>query len=129
MELTEAQIRRLWTNVAVANDACWEWRGRQDRYGYAAFSASGRTFGGHRVLYELLIGPIPPGLTLDHLCRNTSCVNPAHLEPVTLQENIARCRTTHCKAGHEFTDENTYLYRRRRHCRTCRRETMRRLRS
>jgi hypothetical protein len=83
----------------------------------------------HRVAYELVIGQIPAGLELDHLCRNVVCVNPAHLEPVTRAENMRRrsAAQTHCKHGHEFTPENTYYYwhgGRHRACRACGRATV-----
>jgi hypothetical protein len=80
------------------------------------------------VAYELAIGPIPEGLTIDHLCRNRGCVNPAHLEAVTNRTNLLRgdgiaalnARKTHCKRGHEFTPENTYVWREgTRACRAC----------
>lgn len=80
-------------------------------------------------MYEGLVGPIPDGFTLDHLCRNTSCANPAHLEPVTHEENVKRGRSgegqalrTHCPQGHEYTDDNTYQHGGRRFCRACHRE-------
>jgi hypothetical protein len=85
------------------------------------------------VAYELFVGPIPEGLELDHLCRNPSCVNPAHLEAVTHRENVRRGdlhlvfgSRTHCTMGHEFTDENTYPRPTGgRGCRECRRERVR----
>jgi len=82
----------------------------------------------HRFGYELLVGPIPTGLTLDHLCRVRTCVNPAHLEPVSIGENVLRGDTrpaanlkkTHCPRGHAYDAANTYIARGgERHCRTC----------
>ncbi len=77
-------------------------------------------------LYELLVGPVPDGLELDHLCRNPPCCNPAHLEPVTHAENMRRgkfAQQTHCKHGHEYTEENTYRSAAgSRACRTCHRQ-------
>lgn len=80
----------------------------------------------HRVSYECYIKPIPDGLTIDHLCRNSLCINPNHLEPVTMKENLLRgngppalnARRLECKNGHAFTDEN--VYRRPDGGRTCR---------
>jgi hypothetical protein len=90
----------------------------------------------HRVTYALVKGPIPAGLQLDHLCRNTSCVNPNHLEAVTTRENTMRstglsalnAKKTHCLRGHEFTPENTYVKRGdgARVCRQCAAERTRR---
>lgn len=69
-----------------------------------------------------MVGEIPPGLTLDHLCRNKVCVNPDHLDPVPGRVNTLRARAliTHCKQGHEFTEENTYVWTNGwRKCRVC----------
>src|ERR1700751_234362 len=69
---------------------CWEWHGYVSKRGYGFFHAFGRPRPAHRVAYEIYVGEIPGGLDLDHLCRNRSCVNPAHLQPVTRQINILR---------------------------------------
>lgn len=122
-------IERLAPKVLVG-DGCWEWSAARNQYGYGLIGRGRRGEGSvlaHRAVYELLVGPIPEGLTLDHLCRNRCCVRPSHLEPVTLAENKARgmspgamnARKTHCTHGHEFTAENTYMYRGWRQCRTC----------
>ena len=78
---------RFWARVDVG--LCWEWTGSNDR-GYGMFRLDGRTVRAHRWAWETLVGPIPRGLHLDHLCRNPPCVNPDHLEPVTQPENIRR---------------------------------------
>lgn len=72
----------------------------------------------------MLVGPIPVGMTIDHLCKNTLCVNPEHLEVVTMGENIRRAerwelRKTHCPQGHEYAPDNLYMSKNRRHCKTC----------
>lgn len=89
-------LSRLWPKVRKA-DGCWEWLATRTSNGYGQFwagrySATGQPLldSAHRVVYEALVGPIPAGLELDHLCRNAGCVNPAHLEPVTHAENVRR---------------------------------------
>lgn len=117
----------------VAEDSstgCWLWEGTLSKSGYGRFyrpEIQAEAFA-HRLAYEAAVGPIPDGLTLDHLCRVTRCVNPHHLEPVTLAENIRRAAaaTTHCPQGHAYDTANTYrdpLGRRR--CRACHREEQR----
>lgn len=132
-------VDRFWAKVdRGADDACWLWTGCITSRGYGQIrNETDRRVVAHRVAYELLVGPIPEGLTLDHLCRTRACVNPAHLDPVTMRENILRgeapaashARQTHCKRGHEFTEANTY--RRRDHhgrqCRACTRARSKRL--
>ena len=110
---------------------CWEWlRAKVRGYGVVNDPRVGHNVPAHRYVYEINKEPIPSGLTLDHLCRNTGCVNPWHLEPVTSGENVLRgtgpsatnLRKTHCKDGHEFTPENTKVEADgRRTCITCRR--------
>lgn len=131
-----ARVRREPLAVATPgpmDTPCWVWIASKTSAGYGECSYSGNTRGlAHRAIYEEMVGPIPEGLTIDHLCANTLCVNAAHLEPVTLAENTRRQWAdgraspnkrqrdkTHCIRGHEFTEENTYRNRGRRHCRAC----------
>lgn len=117
---------RLLANI-VKTDTCWLWARRLSRDGYAKMKAAGKKTGAHRIAYELFVSPIPEGLTIDHLCRVRHCVNPAHLEPVTLRENILRsdnaaaihARKIHCPRGHAYDEPNTKWYKNRRQCRIC----------
>lgn len=103
-------------------ESCWNWTASL-RKGYGRFSIKGESVAAHRYSYELLVGKIPKGLHLDHLCRNRRCVNPAHLEPVTLQENLRRGEGNAsatkvsaynrrnkmtCRHGHLYDSMNTY---------------------
>ena len=124
---------------------CWVFHGSRLKAGYGKILKDGGRGGEmalvHRVIYEAFVGPIPDGFDLDHLCRNTSCCNPLHLEAVDRSENVRRGigwekgavvaaekarAKAHCAKGHEFTPENTYLFttpagETKRFCRTCRR--------
>lgn len=105
--------------------SCWTWNGYRLRDGYGQRRLGGKMRLVHRYVYELLVGPIAPGLTLDHLCRNRACINPAHLDPCTLRENLERGNAfigrtlTHCKNGHPFDERNTLKRRQGRGCRAC----------
>ena len=77
--------RRFWSLVSWT-EGCWFWAGPIRKTGYGVFGRSSA----HRVAYELAVGPIPGGLVIDHLCRVPSCVNPAHMEPVTPDVNVLR---------------------------------------
>ena len=104
---------RFWENVIQSGD-CWLWTAALDRYGYGRCRHNG-TQRAHRVAYEQMVGPIPDGLVIDHLCRVRACVNPSHLDPVPNRINLLRGMTlaaknaavTHCPDGHAYTEANT----------------------
>lgn len=116
---------RFWSKVDKT-DGCWEWLGAKTKDGHGRFRTPTSHVLAHRWAYEHLVAPIPDGLVLDHLCRNTSCVNPDHLEPVTVAENTARGigpsaenrRKTHCPRGHAYADHAVVREGRRR-CGVC----------
>ena len=124
--ITDAE--RFWPKVNKAgHEECWEWTASVDGNGYGSFHTDISTRA-HRWAYLTIVGPVPDGHVLDHLCRNPSCVNPAHLEPVTNQENLARGwgrrlrngMTDECINGHKYTPDNTYISPRgQQHCRAC----------
>lgn len=91
-EVFDTQAKaRFWMKASPAPaDACWIWWGARGRSGYGNFGVGKKTYLAHRAAYELVNGPIPEGLDLDHLCRNKRCVNPSHLEPVTFLTNMRR---------------------------------------
>ena len=115
------------------NSGCWLWTGPMRPRGYGASNICPGEQLAHRAAYRLLVGPIPDGLTIDHLCRNRACVNPVHLEPVVNRENVLRgygptaenARKDACIRGHAYTPENTIERVRdgypTRECRACNR--------
>lgn len=137
-------LDRLEDKFAVG-DGCWVWMGAINSWGYSNVYLGGwpepRYGSGHRALYELLVAPVPEGMTLDHRCHTDDkscpggktclhrrCVNPGHLEVVTNEVNIGRGRwqpvlnaqKIGCDSGHLFDEENTYWHNGKRHCRICR---------
>lgn len=105
-------VPRFLSKVSADGNGCWRWRaGIAKKTGYAVFWINGKQSLAHRYSYSQFVGPIPQGLTIDHLCRVRDCVNPAHLEAVTMRENTLRGLTitaanaqkTLCKRGHPFT--------------------------
>lgn len=113
---------------------CWLWGGFIDKDGYGMFSAKigskKTTLRAHRAVYEDMIGMIPPGLTIDHLCEVRRCINPEHLKPATNRQNVLRSkksvaginvRKSRCVNGHDFDRANTYIrLTGGRMCRKCR---------
>ncbi len=138
--------RRFWSKcIPEPNSGCWLWIANANQNGYGRVSMSKGTKGrggkttmlcAHRLAYEVFVGKVPAGMELDHKCRNRSCCNPAHVEPVTHAENVKRgvsphaanARKTHCAKGHEFTLDNIIRVSTRpsaRHCRKCQQERVR----
>lgn len=139
-------LERVMSRTSIDPDSgCWVWQLSVQTNGYPTHvytSEGGRR--GHVWAYELLVGPVPEGMELDHTCHwidencvdmghdcpHRRCVNPSHLEPVTRRVNVLRSRSwasrnarkTHCPQGHEYTPENTYVHNGSRQCKTCRRE-------
>lgn len=120
-------VDRFWSKALADGSGCWTWQAAKNKNGYGVVWQDGKTVLAHRVSYELSNGPIRTGFTVDHLCRNRSCINPQHLESVTQKVNVLRGQSlaalnavkTHCKRGHEFTPANTYQRSDRRECRAC----------
>ncbi len=122
--------RVLDSSIPEPNSGCWLWIGtlnERPHGSYGALSIKNRPVGAHRAAYTAWRGPIPSGLEVDHKCRNTQCVNPAHLEPVTPVVNKRRGIGSKpaCKRGHPFDEANTLVKTDprtgsdRRYCRQC----------
>lgn len=121
-------------NSISSKSECWNWTGHVGKNGYAYTSYKGKATTAYRASWEHLVGPIPEGFEVDHLCKNPRCVNPQHLEPVPPIVNNMRsnspaavcARKTHCVNGHEFNKENTKIISRKngkydRRCKICHR--------
>jgi len=122
--------KRFWRFVGqVDENGCWPWVGSLNFGGYGQFWFNGEWGMAHKYSYSVHQHQIPIGLTIDHICRNRGCVNPAHMEVVSMRENIIRgvgptavnSRKTHCPKGHEYTNGNTLVNKKsgKRQCRTC----------
>lgn len=126
IEVTKEYLIQRVEKFIKKDVGCWEWKGALNK-GYGVLSVKNKLKQAHRISYEAFVGEIPNGLVLDHLCKNTRCVNPEHLEPVTQALNVARgdsgrywSKKTHCPQGHEYSNENTYVSKMgRRSCRNC----------
>lgn len=138
---------RFWSKVDRRSpDECWPWMASQQGQGYGAFWFDGRQIPAHRGAYEFGVGPIPPGKTVEHACHtralkegdcpggpceHRACCNPAHLELLSMVENVrlgAGFARTHCPQGHLYDGENTYVSKGIRHCKTCTKEFKRQYR-
>ena len=130
-----SEEERFWKYVEKTDDLCWIWVGARDQRGYGRFYSSRRMFSAHRFSYEMHVCPIPDGLTIDHLCRRHSCVNPAHLEAVSMRENALRgigvtavnAKKTNCPKGHPLSGDNLAIGPRKgergyRRCKRCLRD-------
>lgn len=113
---------RFWRFVEKRPDGCWFWTGSRNAKGYGRINVDGQAVFAYRLAYELFVGPVPAGLTLDHLCQNEPCVNPAHLEAVTQQDNMLRLhgQRESCRRGHPLDGVARSGGRMKRYCRTCR---------
>lgn len=130
-------MKRLMAGIQKDANGCWNWQRASVPSGYGVMSFEGRQAYTHRVSVRLFKGAIPAGLQVDHLCKNTRCCNPDHLEVVTPRENnlrsdspaAANAQQTHCIYGHAFDAANTYVTAAGRHCRKCRARASRLLRA
>lgn len=116
---------KIWNYVNQSGD-CWLWTGATRKDGYGLVNNNGTMVYAHRAVYELLRGPIGPGLHIDHLCRTRNCVNPSHLDPVEPATNVARGKSggnnaakTHCPRGHAYDETNTFTSGGSRKCKAC----------
>jgi hypothetical protein len=126
--LTTPQAR-FWAKVDKLGN-CWMWRGYRSKQGYGRVTVAQKNIYAHRFAYQLLVGSIPDGLVVDHLCLNPGCVNPGHMELVSNSVNVLRgfsptadnARVTHCPRGHPLAGDNLVEHNGHRKCRICKNE-------
>jgi len=129
---------RIWKHIKISKDpnACWIWTAYKNKDGYGVMGYNNRLYLAHGFVYLYLVGEISKFKELDHfLCKNTACVNPDHLQPVTHKVNCMRGdhftnnhnrKKTHCPNGHEYTKDNTFVRQNgRRDCLICKRKSCR----
>src|SRR3990167_7597395 len=130
-------LARFWSKV-LKTQSCWIWQAAKTHNGYGRVKIQGHMYLAHRLAYELERGPIETNLTIDHTCRTPACVNPDHLEQVSMRENVLRGKTitaknaakTHCYRGHPLSGANLFIRKNgRRRCRACEKATQKRIRA
>lgn len=120
-------LERMADKFIVDGFGCWLWLGAINTAKRGQITIKGKAYATHRVMYTATRGAIEPGLVVDHLCEVPRCMNPNHLQVVTQRHNVLRSngitannhRKTHCKRGHEFTENNTRMKGDKRSCITC----------
>lgn len=127
--MTTTDLDRFLDKIAIG-DGCWEWQAYKNRGGYGSFRYAGQLRPAYRFAYELMVGPIPAGYHVDHLCRNPRCVRFDHLEAVTPSENSRRragwaAQKLFCPNGHQYTPTNTGKDKGYAYCRECKRASCR----
>lgn len=121
-KVTEPVVRFA-DKVTFSENGCWIWSAARYRNGYGKFAIGTRYYVAHRWAYAFFVGPMAEDMVLDHLCRTPACVNPDHLEEVTMLTNIRRSShymSEECSYGHARIPENLYYWGGSRYCRPCR---------
>lgn len=117
----EKKLEKFFSKIVTTKSGCWEWIGCTSK-GYGLFRGfDSEKTSSHRFSYLIFNGELKNKMHIDHLCKNTKCCNPRHLEQVTPKENVIRAKTqiTHCPYGHQYSQKNTRLYKNARNCKEC----------